>query len=313
MFTKKFTLCLGILLACSPLHSMQRAQTPKVQNQSNNASEQNYLQTLSQWIGNHPSTALAACTALGIAAVGITYYYYSKIKHIGSTNTTFTNSSNQLQGSGKIVKTTRFINDANIWGVSLANIGNLVITYGDTESLMIETDDNIEPFIQVASAQNTLELSLQPNISYAPTRLVYYLTVKNPLKELVCSGATSINADIPFNQKSVKISASGATNIAIKKLLTSTLMVQLSGTSVISIDKGIVTNQTIHCTGTSEYFAQSLKSTNGNITCEGVSKVSIDVHGKINATASGASSITYSGNPAGKTTDVTGVATIHKI
>ncbi len=65
-------------------------------------------------------------------------------------------------------------------------------------------------------------------------------------------------------------------------------------------------------TGASQMSAAALKTTNANLNATGASNIRISVSGTLKATATGASNITYYGNPTGTTERSTGASSIKK-
>ena len=74
--------------------------------------------------------------------------------------------TNSVQGSGKIV--TKTVEVSNFDSVSLEGSGDVYVEQGQTESLTIEADDNIQPLLETKVSGKELILTTKPNVSINP-------------------------------------------------------------------------------------------------------------------------------------------------
>ena len=88
-----------------------------------------------------------------------------------------------LQGSGNVTSESRNVSDFN--EVELQGIGNLTIQQTGSESLTIEAEDNIIPYLKTEVKNNRLTLSIEPGVGISTTKPINYeLTVKD-LSDLI--------------------------------------------------------------------------------------------------------------------------------
>src|SRR5262245_33803264 len=87
------------------------------------------------------------------------------------------NFNNGIQGSGKRVSEPR--NVSGFREVVLKGSGNLNIEVTGTESLTIEADDNLLPYLTSDVSGNRLTLGTKDNTNVSPSKeITYTLTVK---------------------------------------------------------------------------------------------------------------------------------------
>lgn len=148
-----------------------------------------------------------------------------------------------------------------------------VVAQQETQGIEIEGDDNILPLI----------------------------------KTEVRNGTLYVESDRPFNVKKairVKISAmdirgldiSGACNAEVKNIKADRFELNVSGASDINI-QGETTSLKIDSNGVSKINAEKLTARSVNVSTSGTGTTRVYATEEITADASGASSITYSGDP----------------
>lgn len=145
--------------------------------------------------------------------------------------------------------------------------------------------------------------------------------------KLVLSGASNMKGDIKGGDINFELNgaSNGKLNISGTSLIlsesgASTLKgsinaaktnFDINGASVTDID-GSTTNLTISASGASSFRGGDLQAESCKIEATGASSASINVSKDIDATASGASSIHYSGNASLSRVDVSGSSTVKK-
>jgi hypothetical protein len=199
------------------------------------------------------------------------------------------------RGSGNVVTEARTV--SNFHQIDLTGAGEVNITQGDTESLTIETDDNILPLIVTRVDNGLLSIGLDPNrtgLSIAPTRIVFTVAVKN-LDSLKVSGAGNIRAQA-LKSDNLAVTTSGAGNITLGPVQAKTLNLRLSGAGNVTVS-GQVESQDAALSGLGNYNAADLSSTNAKVALSGAGSATVWATGTLNAQISGAGSINYYGSP----------------
>lgn len=200
------------------------------------------------------------------------------------------------KGSGNVITESRSV--SNFHKVDLAGFGELSITQGDTESLTIETDDNLLPLIETKVENGVLSIgpdSKRGAISVNPTHSIKYaLHVKN-LDALEISGAGNVNAP-SLKSDTFTINTSGAGNLNLQQFETKTLTTSVSGAGNILL-AGQVETQAATLSGFGNYDASNLKSTAADIRLSGAGNATVWASGTLNVQISGAGSVSYYGTP----------------
>jgi hypothetical protein len=175
-----------------------------------------------------------------------------------------------IQGDGVILTTNPPVSEFSVLEVS----GAYKIQWSPGKpALSISTDQNLLPLITTKVAGNTLEIDQQQNLR--PTQGITVNVSSASLKEVRLNGAVSLTAS----------NVSGPD-----------LKLECNGASSISVD-GSVTNLEVSFSGASSLRAKSLQSQTARIALNGASSADVTVTESLDASISGAGSVTYGGNP----------------
>ncbi len=149
--------------------------------------------------------------------------------------------------------------------------------------------------IKTVVENNTLKISSESKWYGKNKKLKVYISFKK-LEVVQVSGASDIKVSGTVKSPSLKIDFSGASEFT-GNIQVDQLDLHLSGASNIHIS-GSAKVVNINSSGASDINAKKLITETCYINVSGASDVDIVVNKEINAVASGASSVTYSGNAA---------------
>jgi len=198
-----------------------------------------------------------------------------------------------VRGSGNIVTEERDVSGFD--GVHLSGIGDLIISQGDEESLVIEADDNVIPLIEAFVSGGELTIQFKRGYSFVPnTSMKFYLTVKE-LEKISLSGAGRIIAE-SLDTDDLEFEISGAGDIDFDGISAEEVEVYLSGAGDISLS-GEVDRQDINLSGVGNYDGGDLESRICDVTVTGAGSATVNVSEELDANISGVGDINYIGSP----------------
>ena len=118
---------------------------------------------------------------------------------------------NSVRGSGKLQKQTREVSNFN--GVALSVPGNVELRIGNTDSITIETDDNILPLIDTVVENGTLRIrSAKRNVNFRQTALTIVIQARH-VERISVGGSGSIDATgLRGDRLRFEVGGSGAIN-----------------------------------------------------------------------------------------------------
>ncbi len=213
---------------------------------------------------------------------------------------------NRINGSGNLVKEERSVSTFN--SIEAGGAFEIIIVKGDKQSLIIETDDNIIEKVISNVNNGELELSTKGNINN-PTKMMVYITMAE-LKDIDLSGAASLTSESRFENDDMDFELSGASSSELR-IKCNKLDVDISGAANINLS-GYVAKLELECSGASNFKAYDLEADEANIDCSGASSVKVSVTKSLIGEASGASSITYKGNPSNVDVRTSGASDIDR-
>ena len=210
-------------------------------------------------------------------------------------------------GSGHVAKESRLV--THVSAIKIDGIGDLVIRQGSAESLSVEADDNLFPYIQTVMEENgVLHISIPSNIqlhSMIPIR--YGLLVKD-LQAIEVAGEVTVEGVDSLRFSDIYLNIQGASVVTLD-LRTKNLAVDMGGSSELHA-QGTATAQELNLSGAAQYHAPDLVSDTVNIIADGATEAHLHVRHQLSATLDGASEVAYRGKPTIRS-HIQGVAELH--
>jgi len=189
-----------------------------------------------------------------------------------------------VKGDGKITSERRKIEEIT----TIDATGALQIEWASgAPSLAITTDENILPHIHTEISGQTLKIYSDGSI--APTKGVQIVVTTSALDRLDLTGAVHVTAQ-KVSAASFSISGAGATSVDID---------------------GHATDLAVSLTGASRLHATALRARSAKVSLVGASSGDVFVTDALDATVTGAGSLTYTGEPKSVERQVTGAGSIH--
>ena len=223
--------------------------------------------------------------AIGLIFLGLFFFTVINLNGCSGVGT--------IRGSGNVISEGREVSDFD--RIHLDGIGQIFITQGETEGLVIEAEDNIMTIIDTDVSGDTLEIGLQSGRSINPTRdIKFYVTVTD-LEGLSLDGLGSVSAE-GLQLESLEIEIDGSGEITINDLEADSIVTEMNGLGSVTI-RGSVVDQEIEIDGAGSYNGRDLESETTEINLNGLGSVTVSVEDELEVDIDGAGSVTYSGNP----------------
>src|SRR5438045_4745359 len=124
-------------------------------------------------------------------------------------------SCQQITGSGNIITQTRHVNQFD--GVRTSSSIDIEVTNGNSQSVSVEADDNIMPYIITNVENGMLDVHFKNNVSYRNVNVKVYVSAP-VLSRLFVSGSGTIiskNTLTAENHIQFRISGSGDIKAAV--------------------------------------------------------------------------------------------------
>ena len=214
-----------------------------------------------------------------------------------------------IHGDGNVISQNRAITGFSRVDVSSAI--ELYVTQDSGYSVKVETDNNLQPFVEVYKDGDVLNVHQQNNTSLEPTGGSVKVYVSAPqFRELHASGACTIKGMNRITlAEPLNVSLSGASKVTMD-VAAPNIELDLSGASHVEL-RGQTKDLYIEGSGSSDINAFDLLSENTNVSLSGAGHADVHASVKLEAHASGAANINYKGNPA-VTSNTSGAGSVKK-
>jgi hypothetical protein len=224
------------------------------------------------------------------------------VEEISSRVTTIT-------GLGNVVT-----QEENITGfdkVDVSNAFKVDIRQGDSFRVVIRVDDNLLEYLDVAKRGSTLRIGLEPGRAYNIRRATMEADVTMPeLTSLELSGATQATISGFESTERLDVDVSGASQLR-GDIEAGDARFEVSGASQVTLS-GSAGDVTINVSGASTANLADFSVGDASVEASGASKVTVNTSGRLDAEASGASSVFYLGNPTLGNIDTSGASSVER-
>jgi len=232
-----------------------------------------------------------------------------------------------LKAIGPQTKQMRSVQDFD--RVQAGEIYDVDVSFGSRPSVTIEAPQDLLPHLTSDVHGGTLNLSSNVNFNlpekskikaHVVTKRLVGATISGAGKMVIngritehtfdanASGAATLK--LSANVDTFRLEASGAAKTNIDNLGAKTLRIQASGAAICKIN-GSASDSSIGVSGAAQVDGQ-LTSNSANIQTSGAAHAALRVVNSLTAEASGASNVSYSGNPGKVVQHTSGVANIRR-
>ena len=199
-----------------------------------------------------------------------------------------------VTGKGDVTQEDRSVSGFN--SLEINGLGDVTVELGNEESLTIEAEENLLPYLETYVRGSTLVIEIEDGRTIIPTKPVkFYLTVVS-LEKVSVSGLGNISLpELEADQFSIDIS--GAGNIEIDALYADSFRATMSGLGDLNVNAGQVSSQTVTISGSGKYSADELDSDNATISISGLGSATVRASQFLKVTISGSGNVNYYGSP----------------
>lgn len=216
-------------------------------------------------------------------------------------------SASSISGEGGVVK--KEIMLETIDGINLGFNGNVILTPGSPQKIVIEGQQNIIDNIKKEVKGGVWGINFLKNIrDFRPVTV--YITLPS-IKKIDLSGSGSIQSTGRFsgiNEIGIAVSGSGGITFEYEAKETE---VNLSGSGTISLS-GVSNMIEINIRGSGDVYADQLSAMEGDVSISGSGDAQVNVNGKLKASIAGSGDVRYIGN-ASVTSSISGSGRVSRL
>ncbi len=199
----------------------------------------------------------------------------------------------KIEGNGRLKKETR--QAGNYTAVASAGSWDVMIAYGESNSITIEGDENLLPYIETMVEEG--KLSIRTRKSYnlrSKNKITVYVSLTR-ITGISLSGSGDIIGQGRFRNEGesyFKLSGSGKIDMDFDKV--GTAEVGISGSGDIRL-KGSAGSVNVKISGSGNADCSELIADNASVRVSGSGNVKINANKSIDASISGSGNVSYKG------------------
>ncbi len=218
-------------------------------------------------------------------------------------------SFSSTSGSGNIITVTKDFADFD--QVEIGSAFDATVQQGDTFAVVIRIDDNLEKDLQVNQVGQTLVLSLDPDRLFGIGSATLEAEITMPtLAGVEASGASHVTLAGFDSSQTLRVVASGASSVE-GDIRAGDMSIEASGASSLSLTGGAA-NLVLDVSGASSVNLESFPVADLQAELSGASNAVVNASGTLDVEASGASELSYLGNPTLGSVNTSGASTVRE-
>jgi len=224
------------------------------------------------------------------------------------TGCIFVFDKSKIKGCGNVTIEQREVSPFD--QIKVVGTFTVYLSQGDTESVEVEIDENLQHYVEVRNEGSKLILDVKNHINFVKsTKNNVYITLKN-IDLFDVSGVCNVKTQGSLNCDRLTFKVSGVSNGELE-IYCDQLVVHLNGVANMKF-RGETTDLDVKHSGVGNFEAMNLTAATVNAVNSGVGSVSIYATQELSMTNTGVGSITYSGDAIIKTMNSSGIGKIKK-
>ncbi len=199
----------------------------------------------------------------------------------------------RVQGNGKIVKQNREVGHFTAFATSVS--GNVEIRQGNTEGVIVETDDNLQALVETVVENGTLRIRPAKKNLSLETRNMKIVVMARTLERISVAGSGAVAAD-KLNVERMQFDIGGSGELNVGELRAESLAVSLGGSGDLKVG-GNVERLQISIGGSGEVHAGRLATRDTVVSIGGSGEATVWATKSLNLSVAGSGDIGYYGDP----------------
>lgn len=196
------------------------------------------------------------------------------------------------KGNGNIVSQERAISES--FNKISANSGiDVYLTKGTDARIIVETDENLQQFIETEVKNGKLEITTSKKIGWSKAKKVYVTFID--LNEIQAASGASIVSNSLIKSENLSLNSSSGGELEIE-VFSKALVAQTSSGSEIKV-RGKSSSFSANASSGSEIDAKELQTIEAKVQASSGADIKLQVRDKLTAQASSGAEIQYYGNP----------------
>ena len=218
------------------------------------------------------------------------------------------NIGDKVKGSGNVTSEQRAVSSFD--NIEIDGVFNIYLSQGDTESVTVEIDDNLQQYVIVHNKGSKLVLDTKNNINFRKvTKNNLYIIIKD-IHLLDIDGVGNVETQTALRCKDLKLGIDGVGDCALE-LYCDRVELDYDGVRNVAL-RGKTVELIVDKDGVGNLNAEELEAQNVDISNSGVGNATVHASGELSISNSGVGSVTYSGGATIEKLSSSGVGKVTK-
>jgi hypothetical protein len=210
-----------------------------------------------------------------------------------------------ITGNGNLKNETRQVSEFT--SLSARGPMDVQIDFENSNSLKIEADENLLPYIETTVENGKLTIESKKNTNLRSRSKIVVHVSMTKIKDLQLSGSGNINGSGAFTSDGqTEIGVSGSGNIKLNSVNFNDVALNISGSGNIQIKNGKADDLKASVSGSGNIDCSGVVSENADVKISGSGNASVNVNKSLSANISGSGNVFYKGNATNISTKVIG-------
>ncbi len=214
--------------------------------------------------------------------------------------------SNTVEGEGPL--TERNVEVSSFDKIRISGGWEVTLVPGEAYDLEINVQENLQDHVTVSIDGSTLEVGVEGHVS-TDERMKIRIAAPE-IAGIHLSGASVLRTENVLSGSELDLECSGASELYLE-VDCDQITLDVSGASEAYLE-GKANGLQVDASGAAKYYGNSCQVESADISASGASYAEVQVTESLKAEASGASKITYSGNPEQVSESSSGASTVKK-
>jgi len=203
-------------------------------------------------------------------------------------------SGEKVRANGAVKKQTRAL--AHFTGVSVSLPASVELRIGSTESVTIETDDNLLPLIETSIENGTLKIRPTKKNMNLQTRTMRIVVQAREVERISLGGSGSIQSDALRGGK-LQFDLGGSGSIDVKGIDGESVAVTVGGSGNLKSGGGTVKTVSVSIGGSGDVDLGQVRSNEASVSVAGSGEATVWAREALSVTIAGSGDVNYYGDP----------------
>lgn len=203
-------------------------------------------------------------------------------------------AGDQVQGNGNVKKQAREL--AHFTGVSLSLPATTEVRIGNTESISIETDDNLLPMIETVIENGVLKIRPTKRNANLRARSMKIVVYAKEIERVSLGGSGSIDADALRGTK-LQFDLGGSGSIRVKGIEGDSVAINVGGSGKLKSGGGKAASLSVSIGGSGDVDMGSVQVNEASVSVGGSGTAIVWANNALSVSIAGSGDVNYYGDP----------------